>query len=302
MATLEEQVQGLTGLTITGSSAPTQDELTQFLRDGVIDVTNKTILINPSDIFHFQRSTSSDSQGVSVGGSKIISVLREAGADGSSDGSTAWRDCRQIPANLQSRVVDIDSLEYASKFNPVYTLENSNTVNVYPVPSANNAMKVYYVNEEPRDITNNANLLFSHSNIKYFPNDKVYLVVIYASIKTLENAMSAKGIPTVASDSTGVELTSVTQLDGENTVDDFDGNAIEVDQWWSTAAHLIEGEEDPELAMSHVQKIQTYIQAYTAQLQGNTTDYAWMQARHEILLAQYFRAFQIPQQSTGEQQ
>jgi hypothetical protein len=299
MATFHIQVEGLTGLDIDGSSSPTQDELTQFLRDGVIDVTNKTIASTPSELFNFQRSTSSDSQGVSVGGATIISVLREANADGSSDGSTAWRECRQIPASLQSRVVDINSLQYASKFNPVYVLENSNTINVYPVPSSNNAIKVYYVNEEPRDITNNANLNHSHENIKYFPNDKVYLVVVYASIKALENAMSAKGIPVVASDSTGVELTSVTQLDGENTVDDFDGNAIEVDQWWSTAAHLIEGEEDPELAISHVQKIQTYIQAYTAQLQGNSQDYAWMQARHEILLAQYIRAFSVSQPQEG---
>ena len=50
--------------------------------------------------------------------------------------------------------------------------------------------KIYYVNEEPRDITNNAALVYTHENIKYFPNDKVYLVVIYAAIKTLEAKLS----------------------------------------------------------------------------------------------------------------
>ena len=298
MATFHIQVEGLTGLDIDGSSSPTEDELTQFLKDGVIDVTNKISVTNPAEMFKFQKSTTSDSQGLEIGRSQIISVLREAGADGSSDGSTAWRECRQVPASLQSRVVDIDSLEYASKFNPVYVMDNG-VINVYPTPSANNGVKIYHVNITPVN-GSGSSLTHAHDDILYFPVDKIYLVVVYASIKALENAMSAKGIPVVASDSTGVELTSVTQLDTQNTIDDFDGNAVEVDQWWSTAAHLIEGEEDPELAISHVQKIQTYIQAYTAQLQGNTQDYAWMQARHEILLAQYLRAFQMPQAQQGE--
>ena len=40
MATFEEQVEGLTGLSIDGSSAPTQTELTQFLTDGAKEVLN----------------------------------------------------------------------------------------------------------------------------------------------------------------------------------------------------------------------------------------------------------------------
>ena len=51
-------------------------------------------------------------------------------------------------------------------------------------------MKFIYINEEPRDITNNAALVHTHENIKYFPNDKVYLVVIYAAIKCLEAKMA----------------------------------------------------------------------------------------------------------------
>ena len=192
MATFEAQVEGLTGLTIDSGSSPTQDQLSQYLKDGVIEVTNRIIAISPEDAQNFQRTTTSDSQGVSVGGAQLLGVMREANADGSSDGSTSWEPCRLIPPTLQSRVVDVDSLEYASIYNPVYTIENDHTINVYPVPSSSNGMKVYYVNEEPRDITNNAALVFSHENIKYFPNDKVYLVVLYASCKALQNAMASK--------------------------------------------------------------------------------------------------------------
>ena len=191
MATFEAQVEALTSLSIDGSSTPTQNELSQFLKDGVIDVTNKWLSIRPEDSEHFQRSTStSDAQGVSVGGARIISVIREAGADGTSDGTTAWHNCVKVPASMQSRVVDTTSLMYASKYNPVYTINSNNAINVYPIPSSNNGFKIYYVNEEPRDITNNAALIYTHENIKYFPNDKVYLVVIYAAIKTLEAKLS----------------------------------------------------------------------------------------------------------------
>jgi hypothetical protein len=188
MATFEAQVSGVTGLidAFSSSTNPKDTELDQFLKDGVLDVTNRVLQMRPQDIELFARTTSSDTNGVNVGGARIISVMREANASGASDGSTAWRPCKKIPAALQSRVVDTDSLYFASIYNPVYIQESDKTINVYPVPSGNNGMKILYVNEEPRDITNNAALVHSHSNIKYFPNDKVYLVVLYAAIAALE--------------------------------------------------------------------------------------------------------------------
>ena len=191
MATFEARVEGLTSISIDGSSTPTQEGLTEFLKDGVIDVTNKTLESKPQDASLFTRKTASDSQGVDVGRANIISVLREAGVDGSTDGSTAWRSCRQVPVDLQSRVVDTDSLHFASIYNPVYILDDTGIVNVYPTPSSNNGIEVYYINEEPRDITNNASLTYAHSNVKYFPNNKVYLVVLYAAIKSIEAKLAS---------------------------------------------------------------------------------------------------------------
>ena len=49
MATFEVRVEGLTGLSIDGSSSPTQDELTEFLKDGVLDVTAKWLIGHPED-------------------------------------------------------------------------------------------------------------------------------------------------------------------------------------------------------------------------------------------------------------
>ena len=134
------------------------------------------------------------------------------------------------------------------------------------------------------------------------------MVVLYAAIKVLQNKMNELGVlsdlsisasaptapsdptisagsvspitidalpsapnytaPTITTDGGTIELTTLVQLDAENTIDDFDGNAIEFDQWFSTVTHLIEDEEDVELASASLQKIQTYIQAYSNAMQN----------------------------------
>ena len=288
MADFQSQAMGLTGLTIDGSStAPSRTEFSQFLNDGVIDVTSRCVRLRPQDIDSFTRESSEQtSNGFNPGTRSIVSVIRESGTN------NQWYPCAKKPIGLQYRVTDPESLHFASKYSPVYMITQNRNVHVYPEPSADgdDTFKVLYVNYSPEESDGTA-LDHASTGIKWFPDDKVYLVVLYASIKSLESAMAAKGIPTVASDSAGVELTNITQLDSENTIDDFDGNTIEVDQWWSTAGHLIEGEEDIELATAQIQKITAYIQAYQAQLGGNTTDYQWMQARHQILSQQYTQTF-----------
>ena len=193
MANFRQQVEGLTGVgTIDDTTNPSLNELTQFLKDGVLDVTRRCIQIKSQQSINFQReSGTQNSNGFHPKGAQILSVLREANADGDSDGSTAWRNCRKVPAHMQSRVVATDSLHFASIYNPVYIIDDNNTVFVYPTPdSTNDGYNVFYVNNIPTDETNSAALDHDHVDIKYFPADKVYLVVIYAAIKSLEAKMA----------------------------------------------------------------------------------------------------------------
>tara|TARA_Y100000593_G_scaffold93087_1_gene186712 strand:- start:1443 stop:2156 length:714 start_codon:yes stop_codon:yes gene_type:complete len=182
MATFIEQVKALTSIDIDGSSTPTQNELSQFLKDGVMDVTSKHLAIRPQDAHMFTRvtaeTTSNDS--LSVNGSKIVSVVREAGTDND------WRECREIPIGLQSNVTDSDSLHYASKYNPAYMVADTNKISVFPAPGSDpNSFKVYYVNKDAVN-GSGSSLVYSHDDILYFPISKVYLVVTYAAIKSLE--------------------------------------------------------------------------------------------------------------------
>lgn len=189
MADFQAQVQGITSLpTLTddGTTTPTQTELSQFLKDGVMDVTAKWVDIKPGDIQKFQveHAETTSQGGIAITG-KIIRVLRETGTD------EDWRGCRMIDPGLQSKVLDIDSMDYASNYNPVFHIDENNKINVFPVPAgSNNAYKVYYVNDTPQNDSGIA-LIYSHSTIKYFPKELVHVVVLYASIKALEAKMNS---------------------------------------------------------------------------------------------------------------
>ena len=186
MATFEAQVQALTSLTLSGTSTPTQNELSQFLKDGVIDVTNKWLSIRPEDISKFMKVSSeqSSNDSLDINGAKIISVVREDGTD------NQWRECKEISVSQQYIVTDTTSLHYASKFNSVFMVADNGKISVFPSPGSDpDSFKVYYVNNVPVD-KSLASLIYTHSDIGYFVDDKVYLVVIYAAIKTLEAKLS----------------------------------------------------------------------------------------------------------------
>ena len=88
MATFEVRVEALTGLDISSSSNPTQTELTEYLEDGVLEVTNRLLSINPADVEVFTRESSEQTANGSLdlNGAKIISVVREDGVT-----SDNWR-------------------------------------------------------------------------------------------------------------------------------------------------------------------------------------------------------------------
>ena len=177
-----DQVQDLTSLTVSDT-----DELSQFLKDGVLDVTNRWLAIRPQDIELFGRESSETTSNASLNlnGARIISVIREDGTN------NQWRNCRKISPALQYDVTDVDSLHYASKTNPAYMIGDAGKISVFPTPGSDpNAFKAYYVNKDPVNSSGSA-LIHSHDDILYFPIDKVYLVVMYAGIRSLHAAMGA---------------------------------------------------------------------------------------------------------------
>ena len=174
MATFEAQVEALTSLSIDGSSSPTQTELTQFLTDGA-----KEILTSLPDSKKALYTTSSDLNSSSVSytvlGSEIFSVTRDDG--------TINQPCRRIPAELNGRVRDTDDMMAATATDPVYYVIN-NVLVVVPEPSNSNNAQV--------NVLSYPSVAFGDSVIAKFPDEAEYLVPMYASIKSLQNALAEK--------------------------------------------------------------------------------------------------------------
>ena len=182
MATFKAQVDAITGMVSgTTDGALSDAELIQVLSDGVLEVTDKYLTAKPGDasLFQVEHAESTSQGGISIKG-RLIKVLRETGTD------EDWRECHIIDPGLQSRVTDVDSMHYASKYNPVFHIDDANKINIFPVPSgSNNAYKVYYVNDIPRNDSGVA-IDAGDSALKYFPKFLVSMVIKYAVIKSME--------------------------------------------------------------------------------------------------------------------
>ena len=370
MATFEQRVEGLTGLAITGSSNPTQTELTEFLKEGAIDVITRYIQVRPSEARLFSTTlTANDASGIDLSDyGRVLSVTRE---NGSND---ITRMCSLMLAEHAHLATLKSSLYFKTAYNPGYYVEN-NILYVLPAPSSattesrasvvaypnplfsdsslsisnkivtnatctnadgsvftsnghpfvdGDVVKLYNFNEAT-ELNNMKNLVVHSKSTNTFelkgisadpaettggtvesvsspfPVKMEYLVIIYAAIKALQNALADKNYPKVGG--AIEELTGTMDADsaGYSTQADF----LDFSKWFSVAGEFIEEEEDSELAQMQLGKINSYIQAWSAQMQGNTNEYTWMDARMKIIQSQYDNAFmviggQVPNQGQEE--
>ena len=197
MATFEAQVEGLTSLSIDGSSAPTQTELTQFLTDGAKEIFN-AIPSSTKAFYTTSNDLNSSSLNFTVAGSEIFAVTRDDG--------TINQPCRQIPPEQSGRARDSSDMSAASTTDPVYYIIN-NLLSVIPEPTNSNNAHVQAVSYP--------SVAFGDSSISKFPDEAEYLVPLYASIKSLQNAL---GNRTSNSDITTALTAINTELDDTLTI------------------------------------------------------------------------------------
>ena len=174
MATFEAQVEGLTSLSIDGSSAPTQTELTQFLTDGAKEILT-SLPDSKKRLFTTSNELNGSSTNYTVAGSEVFAVTRDDG--------TINQPCRVVPAELQGRVRDSDDMMAATTTDPVYYVAN-NLLSVVPEPSNSQNAHVQALAYPA--------VAFGDSAIAKFPDEAEYLVPVYAAIKSLQNALAAK--------------------------------------------------------------------------------------------------------------
>ena len=170
MATFQTQVMGLTSLTISSSSTePTEAELTQFLTDGAKEIINHL----PPHLLKLCTTlttlTGGDTSAMNTG--KVLMVQR-------SDGDI-YHPSRQIPSALSGRAQDPDDMIFAIPTDPAYYTQANN---IYSIPEGNPWQ--YEEVQYPA-------VAYSDSGIGVFPDEAEHLVVLYASVKSLQNKLSS---------------------------------------------------------------------------------------------------------------
>ena len=330
MATYEEQIEGLTGLSIDGTSNPTQSETTQFLKDGVKDVINKVKIVNPSLMSLFSTTSVIGSSGMYIEGE----ILDAWGTSGSNEYSAD----RLTPGQARE-ASDSTNLNYRSEYQPYYYREGKK---VFIKPNGGSVLHIDYPSVQ-----------YNSSNMLNFPEQYEYLVVLYGSIQAMLHALSSvdselptdiefPAVPveptlssnTVASLGTSpsytppVLSTSISNIDTQITNDDpemadIERNKVnaEIDEYNAKVtdavnvfnkenavyqAELQKKIQDGQLSsQDDAQKVQAYsskIQSYTAELQNKLADYGakvqkistkyqWMQGRLALLKQQYNEGF-----------
>ena len=232
MATFEAQVEGLTGLSIDGSSAPTQTELTQFLTDGAKEVLN-ALPRGRQEMFTTSNTLNGGAGLVELilSGSEVFSVIRGDG--------TINQPCRRISPALSGRALDASDMIAASVTDPVYYIEN-NALKIIPTPTGSNVAII--------ETLTYPTVAFGDSIIAKFPDDGEYLVPMYASIKAFQNALSAKS----GNSDITTALTAInTELDETQAICDLISNAVGVAVTQLTEA-AVQVDTDVDTALSAI--------------------------------------------------
>jgi hypothetical protein len=161
----DAQIQDLVG-TFTDQTA-----MDTWMADGAKEIIN----ILPSDKLELCASEQTFTSGTpsTLNTSKILFVTR---SDGTID-----QPCREIPARLSGRASDADDMDYATDTDPVFFIKN-NSIDVLPSSGSCEYSEVQFPSIDASAV----------SSIALFPDEAEYLVVLYASIKALQQKMNDK--------------------------------------------------------------------------------------------------------------
>ena len=274
MANFDAQVIDLVGSSWTED----QDAVNQFITEGANEVINAMPRSMQERVAEETTVTSGTTKSE---GHKVLSMTRNNG--------TIDQPCRRIPANKRGRVADSDDMEYATATDPAYYI-NDGKFNILPSGgSGNKLVSVLTYSQESGTILDASGI----DTIANFPNEAEYLVVLYAALKALQQAMNGKSsslptdvtLPTLAFPPAPVAPTinTISYTDAANEdalVDvisvpskiDISSNAPEfitspLDTDFVRVNTLIDTDEDIELASSKLQQIQSQISEFSINIQ-----------------------------------
>ena len=277
MATFSAQVVDLVG------AFSDETALDSFITEGANEVINAM----PRSIQERVAEETAVTTGTTTSeGHKVLYMLR-------SD-STIDQPCRRIPANKRGRAADSSDMEYATTSDPVYYVKDGK-FNILPSGAGLLVSVPTYSQSSVIDASGNA-------TITNFPNEAEYLVVLYAAIKALQQAMNGKSssLPTdvtlpsapVAPEISTVSYTDATNVDAsiESIVVpakiDVSSNAPAFTKP-TTALALSEVtldlfNEDLELASTRLQKVQAQISEIRTNFENEKAEFDKENTRYQM--------------------
>ena len=272
MATYKQEIENLVG------SVGDDDLITE----ACTRVAHQVVaIIDTKYLWGFSTTTSElTSNGYETGSTSILEVVRETGTNGE------YRSCDEILMDMEQRVQDVNSIHYADKFNPVFIRKDSN-IYVYPAPAVSpNSFKVTYASAPSIAHDDTA---FGKASIL----NELELCIIYgASHQCLLRLLSEAITTDLPSDITlgdfptppiytswGEDLGEVTSTDtGTLTHPTFDNpNFVPVLSSLNDALT----DEDPELASSHLSKLQFQLSEYEKRYNAELSEYEEEKFKYE---------------------
>jgi len=279
MANFDAQVIELVGSSWTED----QDAVNQFITEGANEVINAM----PRSMQERIAEETPVTTGTTASeGHKVLYMLRNDG--------TIDQPCRRIPAGKRGRAADSSDMEYATTSDPVYYVKDGK-FNILPSGAGLLVSVPTYSQSSVIDASGNA-------TITNFPNEAEYLVVLYAAIKALQQAMNGKSssLPTdvtlpsapVAPEISTVSYTDATNVDAsiESIVVpakiDVSSNAPAFTKP-TTALALSEVtldlfNEDLELASTRLQKVQAQISEIRTNFENEKAEFDKENIRYQM--------------------
>ena len=167
MATFSAQVVDLVG------AFSDETALDSFITEGANEVINAM----PRPIMERVAEETTFTNTVSSEGHKVLHVLKNDG--------TIDQPCRLVLASKRGRIQDSSDMEFATSSDPAYYIQDS-LVTLFPTGSGGKLVSIpTYSQASPLDAS-------GISTITNFPNEYEYLVVLYASVKALQQLMNNK--------------------------------------------------------------------------------------------------------------
>ncbi len=135
MSSWKEVIEDVTGS--VGDDTFISDVCSQSLAEVVSSVDDKHL----KGLIVAVATDDSNPIGLPDDSGKLVDVFREDGISG------RFRECKEVPLSLESRLQDGGSIYAATKNEPLF-VRHSGSINVYPAPAADNGVKVYYLDTD----------------------------------------------------------------------------------------------------------------------------------------------------------